>query len=230
MGIAVVAGTPFDAGIGARLLRGAGYPATAYPMAGSPDEQDALQYERPDALRAAYLALVRDLGARGHRVAMLFCNSLSAVVDHEAAARVPAVRVISPATVYREVAAAHRRALVVTGNGSAVVGYERVTRSAAHSALGVSDPALVRAVEAGDPAAAFHASNLPETLRLAGRARFDAVVLACTHFTAVLPQVLAACPLPVVDVGSRLVELTAAAADAAARGGAPGGTPGGRAA
>lgn len=216
MEIAVIAGTPFDAGFGASLLRDAGYAATPYPMAGSPDEQDALQYERPDTLRTAFLDLVRDLDARGHRVAMLFCNSLSAVVDHDAAAGSAALSLVSPATVYREVAAAHRRVLVVTGNGSAVAGYERATGSAAHRALGVSDPALVRAIETGDPATAFHESDLPETLRLAERVRLDAVVLACTHFTAVLPHVLAACRLPVVDVGGRLVELTVRAVGAAA--------------
>ncbi|WP_326695961.1 aspartate/glutamate racemase family protein [Streptomyces sp. NBC_01754] len=218
MEIAVVAGTPFDTEVGANLLRNAGHAAVPYPMAGSPDEQDALQYERPGTLRAAFLDLVRDLDARGHRVVMLFCNSLSAVVDLDAASAEASLTLVSPAAVYREVAAAHRRALVLTGNGSAVAGYERVTGLLGHRALSVSDPALVRAVEAGDAAAAFHGSSLPETLRLAGRARLDAVVLACTHFTAVLPQVLAACRLPVVDVGSRLVELAVEAADAAAPG------------
>lgn len=218
MEIAVIAGTPFDAGLGASLLRAAGHAAIPCPMAGSPDEQDALQFERPDTLRAAFLDLVRDLDARGHRVAMLFCNSLSAVVDHAGAARAASLALVSPATVYREVAATHRRALVVTGNGSAVVGYERAAASANHRALGVSDPALVRAIEAGDPAEAFHGSSLPETLRMAERAGLDAVVLACTHFTAVLPQVRAACRLPVVDVGARLVELTAAAVTGAPEG------------
>ncbi|MFE5245443.1 MULTISPECIES: aspartate/glutamate racemase family protein [unclassified Streptomyces] len=212
MEIAVVAGTPFDAGVGASLLRNAGHAAVPYPMAGSPDEQDALQYERPGALRSAFLGLVRELDARGHRVAMLFCNSLSAVVDVDTAARSSSLTLVSPATVHREVAAAHRRALVVTGNGSAVAGYERVTGPAGHRALGLSDPALVRAIEAGDAAAAFHRSSLPGALRLAEDAGLGAVVLACTHFTALLPQVLAACRLPVVDVGSRLVELTVKAA------------------
>ncbi|MEV6648024.1 aspartate/glutamate racemase family protein [Amycolatopsis sp. NPDC051371] len=213
MGIAVIAGTPFDAELGASLLRDAGQAATPYPMAGSPDEQDALQYERPDVLRTAFADLVRGLPARGHRVAMVFCNSLSAVVDRDVGAA--GVVLVTPATVYREVAAVHRNALVFTGNGSAVVGYERVVASAAHRSVVISDPVLVRAIETGDPDAAFRESALPGALRLAERARMDAVVLACTHFTEVLPHVLAACGLPVVDVGRRLVELTVAAADAA---------------
>jgi glutamate racemase len=212
MEIAVIAGTPFDAGLGADLLRAKGLAATPYPMAASPDEQDALQYQSPDALRTAFLDLVGDLAARGHPVAMLFCNSLSAVIDHDA---VTQLTLISPATVYREVAANFRRPLVVTGNGSAIVGYERTAAqvSATHRALGVSDPALVRAIEHGDdPATAFHSSNLPATLRLAEQVGLDAAVLACTHFTTVLPLVSEVCDLPVIDVGTRLVELTTAAA------------------
>ncbi|QNE79675.1 glutamate racemase (plasmid) [Streptomyces finlayi] len=216
MEIAVIAGTPFDAEVGAALLRDAGHAATPYPMAGSADEQDAMQYESPDTLRAAFHDLVRDLDTRSHRVAMLFCNSLSAVVGDDTAAEAATLAVVSPTAVYHEAAAAYRRVLVVTGNGSAVVGYERATGSTAHRALCVSDPMLVRAIETGDPATAFHRSSLPDTLRLAERNEFEAVVLACTHFTAVLPHVLAACRLPVVDVGGRLVELTARAAVAAA--------------
>ena len=72
----------------------------------------------------------------------------------------------------------------------------------------MSDPALVRGIAAGDVEAAFTASHLPTTLALARRLGLDAVVLACTHFTALLPMITAACDLPVIDVGSRLVELT----------------------
>jgi glutamate racemase len=77
--------------------------------------------------------------------------------------------------------------------------------------LGVSDPALVRGIEAGDAAAAFTASQLPATLRTAQRLGLDAVFLACTHFTALVPLITAWCDLPVIDVGTRLVELTKAA-------------------
>jgi glutamate racemase len=211
MEIAVIAGTPFDAGLGADLLRAKGLSAVPHPMAASPDEQDRLQYERPDALRAAFLDLAKHLASDGLAVSMLFCNSLAAVVGHDAAP----LAVISPLTVYREIAADFRRPLVVTGNGTAVIGYERTaTRvNAEHRALCVSDTGLVRAIEHTDnPAAAFQASNLPATLRLAEETGLDAVVLACTHFTAVLPLVSQECDLPVIDVGTRLVELTAAAA------------------
>lgn len=216
MEIAVIAGTPYDAGLGADLLRAAGRAATPHPMAGSPDEQDALQFLSPDTLRAAFLDRVRELDAGGTSVAMLFCNSLSAVIDHDAVARVSSMALVSPASVYREVVRAHRRTLVVTGNGSAVVGFERVAAQAGHLALAVSDPALVRAIEAGDPAA-FSGSSLPTTLRAAERMGLEAVVLACTHFTEVLPQVRSTCDIPVIDVGTRLVELALLAAGVSER-------------
>ena len=204
--VAVIAGTPYDSGLGAGLLRARGLAADPYAMAASPDEQDSLQYEDPGALAAAFHTRLRELRARGTEQAMLFCNSLSAVVDHDSAA----LPVVSPGTVYREAFPKLRSSLVVTGNAHAVVGVERAAWqvSPGHRLLGVSDPALVRGIEAGDPAAAFEASHLPTTLRLAERLGLDAVVLACTHFTAVLPFVTETCALPVIDVGTRLVELT----------------------
>jgi glutamate racemase len=204
--VAVIAGTPYDSGLGAELLRAGGLAAEPHAMAGSPDEQDSLQYQDPGALAAAFHSRLGELRARGAEQAMLFCNSLSAVVGHDS----PALPVVSPSTVYRELFPGLRSSLVVTGNAHAVVGVERIAWevSPGHRMLGVSDPALVRGIEAGDPAAAFETSHLPTTLRLAERLGLEAVVLACTHFTAVLPFVTAACDLPVIDVGSRLVELT----------------------
>nr|BFE50808.1 hypothetical protein GCM10017745_42350 [Saccharothrix mutabilis subsp. capreolus] len=164
-----------------------------------------MQYEDPAGLAAAFHAKLDALRGSGTRLAMLFCNSLSAVVDGSGGA----LPVISPVTVYSELAPL-RSTLAVTGNAHALVGVERTVRAANpdHRLLGVSDPALVRGIEAGDPEAAFHASHLPTTLRLADRLGLEAVALACTHFTAVLPFVTAVSALPVIDVGTRLVELT----------------------
>jgi glutamate racemase len=204
--VAVIAGTPYDSGLGTELLRVAGLSARPYAMAASPDEQDSLQYQNPGGLAAAFHQRLTELRAGGTELAMLFCNSMSAVVDHDDAA----LPVVSPVTVYGELLPKLRSSLVVTGNAQAVLGVERAAWRAApgHRMLGVSDPALVRGIEAGDPEAAFAASHLPTTLRLAERLDLDAVVLACTHFTAVLPLITAACDLPVIDVGARLVELT----------------------
>lgn len=208
--VAVIAGTPYDSGLGAELLRAEGLSAVACAMAGSPDEQDSLQYENPGALSAAFHLRLGELRERGTELVMLFCNSMSAVVDHDDAV----LPVVSPITVYRESVPRLRSSLVVTGNAQAILGVERTVRreNPEHRMLGVSDPGLVRGIEAGDPEAAFHSSHLPTTLRLAERLGLDAVVLACTHFTAVLPYVTAACDLPVIDVGTQLVDLVTRAA------------------
>ncbi len=208
--VAVIAGTPYDSGLGAELLRAEGLAARPYAMAASPDEQDSLQYQDPGGLAAAFHQRLAELRAGGTELVMLFCNSMSAVVDHDDAV----LPVISPITVYSELLPKLRSSLVITGNAQAVLGIERTAWRTApgHRLLGVSDPALVRGIEAGDPEAAFAASHLPTTLRLAERLDLDAVVIACTHFTAVLPLVTATCDLPVIDVGARLVELTTLAA------------------
>jgi len=204
--VAVIAGTPYDSALGAELLRAEGLAAAPHAMAGSPDEQDALQYKDPAALAAAFHERLGELRAGGTALAMLFCNSLAAVVDHDDAV----LAVISPVTVYRELLPALSSSLVVSGNANAALGVERTVRlvNPDHRPVGVSDTGLVRGIEAGDPEAAFHASHLPSTLRLAEHLGLEAVVLACTHFTAILPYVTAACDLPVIDVGTRLVELT----------------------
>ncbi|MFG2566241.1 hypothetical protein ACGFR6_12465 [Streptomyces sp. NPDC048567] len=212
--VAVIAGTPYDSGLGVELLRAEGVSAHPYAMAASPDEQDRLQYQAPETLADAFHRRLAALRADGTEQVMLFCNSMSAVVDHDDAV----LPVVSPVTVYAELLPKLASSLVVTGNAQALLGFERTALRTApgHRMLGVSDPALVRGIEAGDVAAAFAASHLPTTLRLARQLGLDAVVLACTHFTALLPLITAVCDLPVIDVGTRLVELTKLAATGSA--------------
>jgi glutamate racemase len=207
--VAVIAGTPYDSGLGAELLRAAGVPASPYATAASPDEQDALQDRNPGSLTTSFHWLLEELGRQQVELAMLFCNSLSSVVDHDDTV----LPVISPLTVYRDVLPRLRSSLVLTGNAHALLGVERIARLVApdHRVLGVSDPMLVRGIENGDHEAAFAASHLPSTLRRAEELGLDAVILAYTHFTVIKPAITASCGLSVVDIGSLLVERTVSA-------------------
>lgn len=207
--VAVIAGTPYDSGLGADLLRAEGVAALPYATAASPDEQDGLQDRSPHTLEASFHDLLDLLRGQQVQLAMLFCNSLSSVVGHDDTA----IAVVSPLTVYREVLPRLRSSLVLAGNAHALLGVERTARlvNPGHRMLGVSDPMLVRGIENGDPEAAFAASHLPGTLRQAERLGLEAVILACTHFTAIKEVIAAGCDLPVIDVGTRLVDRTVAA-------------------
>jgi glutamate racemase len=207
--VAVIAGTPYDSGLGAELLRAEGVPAVPYPLAASPDEQDSLQDRAPDELAVSFHRLLDELRQQRVELTMLFCNSLSSVVNHDDTV----LPVISPQTVYRETLPQLRSSLMLAGNAHALLGVERTARliSPDHRMLGVSDPMLVRGIENGDPAAAFAASQLQSTLRRAEQLGLEAVILACTHFTAIRPAIAACCELPVIDVGSLLVQRTVSA-------------------
>jgi glutamate racemase len=207
--VAVIAGSPFDAGLGADLLRARGVAALPYGTANSPDEQESLQDGSPDSLAASFHGLLDELRERQIALAMLFCGSLSSVVNHDDTV----LPVVSPLSVYRDVLPGLRSSLVVAGNAHALVGVERTARltSPGHRILGVSDPQLVRGIEYGDPEAAFATSGLSNTLRRAEDLGLDAVILACTHFTAITPFIAASCDLPVVDVGGILVDRTVSA-------------------
>lgn len=201
--VAVIAGTPYDSKLGADLLRTEGVDAFPYAMAGSPDEQDALQDRNPQRLGASLTDLLEELRRQEVPLAMLFCNSLSSVVAHTDTV----IPVVSPLTVYREVLPRLQSSLVIAGNAHALLGVERTARSinAGHRMLGMSDPMLVRGIEAGDPEAAFATADLTSALRRAENLNLDAVILACTHFSAIQHLITASCDLPVIDVGGMLV-------------------------
>lgn len=202
--IVVVAGTPYDSQLGADMLQARGLAARPVAMAASPDGQDIAQDQHPDVLLSSFLDLLAQLEKEGTAFVVLFCNSLSAVLG-DVQTHIP---VISPLTLYREILPRWRSSLVVAGNAHALLGLERTARSVAptHSMLGVSAPALVRDIEHGDPIAAFESSHLPTALHSAQTLGLDAVILACTHFTSIAPQVTAACSLPIIDIGTLLID------------------------
>ncbi|MEV4516530.1 aspartate/glutamate racemase family protein [Dactylosporangium sp. NPDC049525] len=210
--MAVVSGTPYDAKLGCGLLRAVGVTSQPYPLASSPDEQDALQYLDAGRLNSAFRDQLDVVAADGTSTVMLFCNSLSAVVDLSTVGWMSVVDVLSPLDIYRTAAADLDNVMVVAGNGQAIVGFERTLMSDRRNrrVVGVADPALVRMIESRDPERAFTDSSMPQTLRLAEQLGVDGIVFACTHFTAVLPFAEQACTVPIIDVGSRLVELTSA--------------------
>ncbi|WP_433385618.1 glutamate racemase [Dactylosporangium sp. CA-152071] len=210
--MAVVSGTLYDARLGCELLQAAGVVSQPYPLASSPDEQDALQYLDAGTLNGAFHDQLDTVAATGTQTAMLFCNSLSAVVDLGTVGWMSAVDVLSPLDIYRSAAADLDNVMVVTGNGQAIVGFERTLMNdrPGRRVVGLADPALVRMIETHDPEQAFADSSMPEMLRLADRLGMDGIVFACTHFTAVLPFAEKASAVPIIDVGTRLVELTCA--------------------
>jgi glutamate racemase len=208
--VAVIAGTPYDSELGARLLRAEGVAALPYATASSPDEQDSLQDQNPGALGTLFNDLLTDVRRKHVQLAMLFCNSLSSVVDHDNTV----LPVVSPVTVYREVLPQLRSSLVVAGNAHALLGVERTARltcDGRHRMFGVSEPMLVRGIEHGDPEEAFAASRLVGTLHRAQDLGLDAVILACTHFTAIKQMIAASCDMRVIDVGAILVDRTVSA-------------------
>jgi glutamate racemase len=204
--VAVIAGTPYDTALGIRLLAERGVPGRPYPLAGSPDEQDLLQYRHPEKLNTLFTGCLRDARDRGVRTALVFCNSLAAVVRDDADS---GIDVISPVGIYQSIPPEYRRLMVLAGNAQAAVGFERSVASLAgeRRVLAVCDQDLVRAIETGDPAAGLLSSRTSGLLRIAEQRGTQAIVLACTHFTGISSEIKQLCSIPVIDVGTELVRL-----------------------
>lgn len=208
--VAVIGGTPYDTALGVRLLAERGVPGRPYALAGSPDEQDLLQYRHPAELNGLFTGCLRDARDRGVRTALVFCNSLAAVIRHDAGSdSVPGIEVISPIGVYQSIPPGYRQLMVVAGNAQAAAGFERsvASRAGDRRVLAVSDQELVRAIESGAPSAGLLSTRISGLLQLAEQFGTDAIVLACTHFTGIFPD-LDTCPIPVIDVGTELLRLT----------------------
>lgn len=209
--IAVVAGTPFDTELGCAMLRDRGQNCDGFPLASTPDEQNRLQYLNPVTLQSSLHRLIDGLEKPDYATVILFCNSLSTVVNHTLlAAHASPLKVVSPLDIYRSLSRLYSRILLFTANGQTLAGIEKILLQSPSKVevVGLSSLQLVRAIEAGDSAEETYQSLLlPYIAQLASSFSLQAVVLGCTHFTFLRQLIQLGTGLPVIDIGAAMIEL-----------------------
>jgi glutamate racemase len=207
--VAVVAGTPYDTQLGCSMLRARGIPCEGFPLAANPDEQSALQYFSVASLQATLHRVATGLAPDQYGTMLLFCNSLSTAIDHALLERTSPFPIVSPLLIYRRLPHAYSRLLLLTANGQTLASIEKcfLQESAHMTIVGISNIALVRAIESGRPVAdIYRAFHLTAFAQLASALSLQAIVLACTHFTPLLPRLQAEASLPIIDIGAILIE------------------------
>ena len=209
--IIVMAGTPVDTQMGMDCLRARGLSGVFCPVSEDPHRQTAFQISSPEEKADTVISLL--LAARrehGCEKALIYCNSLSGVLDLQLVAEKTGLRIVTPLDVYRLLAPQYRSLAVIAANAQGTAGIER-TLLGANPSLALRSTGLLPVVldiETGeDPDVLVKRHRLPELVEWYQALGAEALVLGCTHFPYFKEALLRQITLPVIDPAEEMLRL-----------------------
>lgn len=210
MKIGVLSGTPVDTQMGAEYLAERGVESVRFACSKNPVEQNEMQILRPAALLALAIDGCRAMEAQGAAGIFLYCNSLAGAIDLAALRAALTVPVVTPLDVYRRCAGRYRRVAVLAANGQSLAAIEReiLAANGQCTVFGAGILPLVSRIERGDPPQEiFHSFRLDALLASFSAIGCEGLILGCTHFPYIAPQLLQAADMEIIDPAEEMLAL-----------------------
>jgi glutamate racemase len=210
MDIAIIAGTRFDTYIGVRFVEKYGYKGYGYPISKNPDEQSQLQILYPKKLRQEVENILRKIIEKDIRKVLIFCNSLSGALDLEKLYQYKELQIVTPLDVYSGIACKLTNIAVITANNQSAFGIERVItgKNPKCNVIGIGILPLVRAIEEKlNPEYIIKDFALKELFHFFHKIGCQGIILGCTHFPYLMPDLLKISPLPVIDPAEEMLNI-----------------------
>ena len=208
--IGVIAGTPVDTQMGVEFLENKGIKAIGYQTANSPKEQNQLQLLDKVKLYDIVVRIIEEAKKEGIDKFFVYCNSLSAAVDMDKVSRETEAFIVTPFTVYRDIAREYSSLLILAANGQSCAKIEAILIEANKDIKMWSISALpvVEEIEKRNPGKdIFNSLDLGKLLEWSEANSFDGILLGCTHFPYIKDVMLENTRIPIIDPGDKMVEM-----------------------
>lgn len=210
MEVVVMAGTPMDTKMGVSIVEARGVVAHPRPTAGSPQEQNILQYGTDGALRRKVVEMLSEEKSQGVESVFLYCNSLAAAVDMKNIASELEMKIVSPLDTYGEFAKIYDNLFIIAANAQSAAKIESIFLDANPNFLGTSLGSydIVQGIEDGEaPSDIIERLNLDMLIKWFDVSDMEALVLGCTHFPYLIDEIRKLTSKPVLDPAEKMLEL-----------------------
>lgn len=207
--IGAIAGTPVDTQMGVVYLESRGIRAVGYQTANSPQEQNQLQLFFKDRLHNIVVDIILKAKKEGVNKFFVYCNSLSAAVDMDQVSRETDAFIVTPFTVYKDIAKEYSKLLILAANGQSCAKIETILVEVNKdlSMWSISALPLVKEIENGKPEKEiFNKLDLGKLLIWAEVNNFDGIILGCTHFPYIKNVLLENTDIPIIDPAEKMLE------------------------
>ncbi|WP_052085673.1 aspartate/glutamate racemase family protein [Clostridium sp. HMP27] len=208
--VGVIAGTPVDTQMGVEFLNSKGINALGYPVSLCSEEQSKLQILSPIELTNIIREIISKIKHEGIDTIIIYCNSLSAAVDMDKLSIEENIRIITPLTVYKNIASEYKSIGVLTANNQSSAGIEKIVQSVNSdcNVIGIGILPVVMEIEKG-----VSAEKIVEKFALRNVMEFfnsinaDVVLLGCTHFPYLHSELKKYASIPILDPAELIYDM-----------------------
>ena len=206
----IIAGTSVDTALGQSFLNKQGWDVESFAISPSPQEQNELQQNHAEKLQSICLEEMIHMQNMGVNFILIYCSSLSSVLDIIGFREILKIPIYSPLDYYSNIANNYFQFGVIAANAIGQNGFEIAITKENRQAkvIGMHNINIVREIEnAKYPNEIITDNALSDFVEMAEKQRCECLVLACTHFTYIKSGLAALTQLPILDIDSGLEKI-----------------------
>ncbi|ADQ14902.1 aspartate/glutamate racemase family protein [Halanaerobium hydrogeniformans] len=181
----ITAGTPFDTKLGEIFFSKKGLEVVSAYISETADEQNRLQYISPKKLEIKTINTIRHLKKAGANIIIIYCNSLSAVLEVDKISALTDIPILTPLAVYKnlDLSSLDKLAILAANSQSAAKIENIIAEKNPHlEFVSAGIMPIINAIEAQkDPTEILAEAGLQELLVAFRTMGADTLLLGCTH-------------------------------------------------
>lgn len=207
--IGVIAGTPIDTQMGVDFLTGKGLNARGYPISNNAKDQNEIQLLSKDMLHNKVVSIVESAKNENVKSIFVYCNSLSAAVDMDRVSDETDTFVVTPFTAYEKLGNKYSSLFILAANGQSCAKVESILIESNKDIRlwSLSSLPMVEAIETKDlPGSIFKDLGLDLIFKWVEMNKFEAIILACTHFPYLTEVIKKNISIPIIDPAEMMLK------------------------
>lgn len=200
--VGIIAGTLVDTQMGVDFFSKKGIESIGFPVSNSPEEQSLLQVLSPLQLFEMMRQKLKEIKDNKINHVCVYCNSLSAAVDFDELAREEKINIITPLHIYKQIAKSYHYLGVIAANNQSAAGIERTIQMKNNNCMVVGIgllPLVMEIEEKHTPQEIVLKLGLDRMVDFFNHLNVEAIVVGCTHFPYIMPQLERMSKIPFID-------------------------------
>lgn len=205
--ISLIWGTLIDTQFWIEFLKSLWYTKIcSYSVSQSPQEQNELQFHKPELLQKICQEKISDFKLAWCEICIIYCNSLSSVLNIQQLQQICGLKLITPIDVYKTLWKQYTDITIIAANANWAQLIEKELSKL--NCLSIGWLELVLHIEQYlDPQEILQVLCVKNLIGLSVSLKHDLILLGCTHFPYITKELQKISPIPVLDLNQGFKKL-----------------------
>lgn len=208
--ITIIWWTPYDSQAWVLFLQTLWYSSIkSFSITHSPEEQNELQFSNPQVLYKKCLDICNNSKILWIRTVLIYCNSLSSVLDIDTMTQESGIKIITPLEIYEKLWEKHKNICVIAANSTwAAIAEKYIGLSWNKNIVSIWFLDIVKKIENKHSAEeVVNTTNLQQIIYFLESQSIEIIILSCTHFPHITKKLQSITKIKVVDLNAWLQKL-----------------------